>query len=264
MRALLPGLAALAAALAAPATAQDLSGAARLELLPGWRTAGGQHHAALLIDLGPGWKTYWRAPGDGGIPPLLTIDRPEGAVTAHWPTPRVFRQAGLRSVGYTSDVVVPLTLEAGAEDVQLTGRLDLGICKDVCLPARLEFSGRLAAGQTRPDPRIALALADQPLSGEEAELAAHHCALRPSETGLTLTATLSLPSAGAPEEAVVETGDPGVWVSEPMTTREGRTLTITSELERFTGGAFALDRSRLRITVLGANHAVEITGCPAG
>ncbi|MEO0999402.1 MAG: hypothetical protein AAFW69_02170, partial [Pseudomonadota bacterium] len=39
------------------------------ELLPGWVEEDGSLIAALSIDLAPGWKTYWRAPGEGGLPP---------------------------------------------------------------------------------------------------------------------------------------------------------------------------------------------------
>ena len=42
---------------------------ADVSILPGWRTAAGTHMTALRVKLAPGWKTYWRAPGDAGIPP---------------------------------------------------------------------------------------------------------------------------------------------------------------------------------------------------
>ena len=43
----------------------------QIEVLPGWQTASGTQMAALRLTLAPGWKTYWRAPGEGGIPPAF-------------------------------------------------------------------------------------------------------------------------------------------------------------------------------------------------
>ncbi len=55
---------------AVPALAQDqfdlpVTG----QVLEGWVRADGTRMAAVQLDLEPGWKTYWRAPGDAGIPP---------------------------------------------------------------------------------------------------------------------------------------------------------------------------------------------------
>jgi len=73
-----------------------------------------------------------------------------------------------------------------------------------------------------------------------------------------------MPSAGGDEEAVIEPAQPGIWVSEPETTRSGGALTVTAEMMHNTGAAFAIDRSALRITVIGGAHSVDIRGCDAG
>ena len=56
-------LAAATLAAATPARALDVVSG---EILPGWRHADGAHLAGLRLTLDPGWKTYWRAPGDAG------------------------------------------------------------------------------------------------------------------------------------------------------------------------------------------------------
>jgi len=60
--------------------------------------------------LAPGWKTYWRAPGDGGIPPRFDWQGSEnlGGAEFHWPVPQVFHENGLRSMGYYDSVVIPV------------------------------------------------------------------------------------------------------------------------------------------------------------
>ena len=89
-------LIALALALTPLAAAQaesfDMADIVQAEVLPGWRTPSGTWMAALHLTLSPGWKTYWRVPGEAGIPPLFDIAASTNiaALAVHWPTPHVF------------------------------------------------------------------------------------------------------------------------------------------------------------------------------
>jgi hypothetical protein len=113
------------------------------------------------------------------------------------------------------------------------------------------------------DPVIAAALVDRPMTGEEAGASAT-CALAPGGEGLELTIRLAMPPLGPDEAVVIETSDPGLWVSEAAAEREGGTLVATAEALARDGGPLAIDRSGLRITVLGEGKAVDIHGCAAG
>ena len=75
---------------------------ASIELLPGWVQPDGSRMAAIKITLEEGWHTYWRAPGDAGIPPQLTVRSSDNisGIKMHWPTPQVYEQNGMRYVGY--------------------------------------------------------------------------------------------------------------------------------------------------------------------
>ncbi|EPX76549.1 protein-disulfide reductase DsbD domain-containing protein [Salipiger mucosus] len=252
---------ACAAALALPAAAQEPVTA---ELRPGWRLPDGDHVAALHLRLAPGWKTYWRAPGAAGIPPEFdwSGSRNTGRITALWPTPHVFRQSGMRSIGYKQELVLPLRIETrGSGDAKLSIEMDLGICSDVCLPHSLSLTGRLPADVTQPDPAIAAALASSPFSASEAGVRGVRCSIRPVKGGIALHAEIDMPTAGGQEEAVVESGQPMLWASEPRSARKNGTLVTETKLMHVEGGAFALDRSRLRFTVIGKDHAVDIRGC---
>ncbi|MCF7699247.1 protein-disulfide reductase DsbD domain-containing protein [Loktanella sp. M215] len=243
-------------AMTGPALAQG-NDVARVTVLPGWVTPQGTHMAALRIDLAPGWKTYWRSPGDAGIPPLITVtgggvDR----VQYHWPTPQVFDQNGMRSIGYHDRLVLPVEV-SGHSPLRLTGTLDIGVCQDICVPAQLTFDAALTDGPR--DPVIVGALLDQPQADGHAT-----CRVTPTADGLTLEAVLTLPATGANEAVVIEAGDPHIWVSEPQIRRQGETLTAQAQMVRGAGEAFALDRSAVRFTVLGHDRAVEVHGCTAG
>ena len=256
-------------ALALPARAQQgnvppLEGA----LLEGWQRDDGQRVAAIRLRMAPGWKTYWRAPGDAGIPPSFdwSGSRNLRDVAVTFPAPKVFDQGGISSIGYAREVILPLTLtpQRPGAPIALDVEIDLGVCSDICLPQRLHLKATLDETARRPVPAIAAALAARPYSGAEAGLTRAECRLRPTRDGLALETRLTLPSAGGNETVVVEPGAPGLWTSAARSQRQGDTLVSETEIIAENGGALALDRSALRITVIGSAHAVEITGCTAG
>lgn len=247
-----------------PAAAGDpTSEIVRAEVLPGWRTRDGTRMAALHLTLAPGWKTYWRAPGDAGIPPAFDWSGSGNlaGVTIHWPTPHVFETAGLRTVGYKGDVVLPMEFrprEAG-QPMRVSGRVDLGVCETICMPASLRFDAVLE-GAGASDGAIQAALADRPVPGSKAGVGAVSCSFRPIEDGLRLKASIEIPKLGD-EVAIVEAGDPEVWVSEAEVARNGRRLDVEADLVPPFGRGLVVDRSALRFTVIGRSQAVDIRGC---
>jgi DsbC/DsbD-like thiol-disulfide interchange protein len=259
----LPALLLLASSL--PALAEEPpSEVAWLEVLPGWRTGEGHHMAALRLTLAPGWKTYWRSPGAAGLAPLLDFSGSTGigAADPRWPVPAVFTFNGMRSIGYEDAVTIPLDLTLTGGPARLAGEIEIGVCDEICMPVHLSFAVDLPAKGQR-DPAIAAALVDRPMTGAEAGAKAT-CAVAPASDGVSLTVRLAMPPLGPEEAVVIESGDPGLWVSEPASQRDGGTLVATAEALSRDGGPLALDRSDLRITVLGEGKAVDIQGCQAG
>lgn len=270
-RALAAAVALVAAAAAAgPAAAQGAPAAAEVvaaRLLPGWRTAEGTHMAALALTLAPGWKTYWRAPGEAGIPPAFDWAGSGnlGGVRLHWPRPEVIEQGGARSLGYRGRLVLPIEVRPadGAGAVELRARVDLGVCEDVCMPVTLRIAGRLAPPGAA-DPAIAAALADRPMEAREAGVRRLACRIEPIADGLRLTADIALPRPARFTAAAVETDAPGVWVSEAAVAPAAGGLRVTADLVPEDGRPFALDRAGLRLTLVAAGEAVDLRGCPAG
>ena len=169
-------------------------------LIDGWQQADGTRVSAVQLTLAEGWKTYWRAPGDAGIPPLFDWkgSRNLAGVSVEWPAPIVFMENGMRSIGYAHQVTLPLSIAAQLPDqpVQINLSLDIGVCKDICVPQTLRITGTLdASGDIRP-PAIAAALAERPYSAREAGAGKTTCALSPIDGGLQITADLTLPHTG--------------------------------------------------------------------
>ncbi|MEM6888372.1 MAG: protein-disulfide reductase DsbD domain-containing protein [Pseudomonadota bacterium] len=251
-----------------PLVAQANLDPVEARILPGWILPDGRRVAAIDMKLAPGWKTYWRAPGDGGIPPAFDWSGSQNvsAVEITWPAPRVFDQNGMRSYGYEDRLVLPLTISPrrAGKDVELNVNVDMGVCADICIPYQLSLSGALSKDDNLPTPEIAGALAQRPYTAQDAGVTSATCRIEPTDDGLRIEARVLMPPAGDSEVIVFEPGLPEVWVSEAKTQRYGGEVMGTSELVHTEGGYFAIDRSAIRITVLGQNHAVDIQGCSAG
>ncbi len=262
-----------ALSLGSPATAQSdwppaLEDVAQIDVLPGWRDASGNHLAALRVRLADGWKTYWRSPGEAGIPPSLDW-RGSGnlaGVTFHWPVPEVFETSGMQTIGYSRELVLPMSLTPNQADksITLTGKVNLGVCKDVCMPMDAEISVTLPAEATKAARPIKRALNARPDTAAEAGLRKATCQVEPIKDGLRLTAQIDMPRVGKGEVVVVETADPSLWVNTLSTERYGRVLTTVADLVPLSGKPFLLNRSDVRLTVLAAGRGVDIRGCTGG
>ena len=258
-------IAALILATLAPAQAEETL--VEAQMLNGWQTATGTQMTGLQLQLAPGWKTYWRSPGDAGIPPQFDWSGSTNVKSAriHWPAPHVFTTNGLRSIGYAGDVVLPveITPRDPAAPMRLTGQIDMGVCSDVCVPASVRVDMALMAPGA-PDAAIDAALDARPLLARKAGLKSATCRIDPIKDGLRVTAELVLPPTGGTEVLVIEAGSPEIWVSEAQVTRDGARLLAVAEMVAPSGDPFALDRGALVLTVLGTKRAVEILGCPGG
>jgi DsbC/DsbD-like thiol-disulfide interchange protein len=237
----------------------------RAELLPGWRTESGTQMAALRLTLAAGWKTYWRAPGEAGIPPQFDWSGSENisGITFHWPRPEVFDLNGIRTIAYKHELVLPIEFQPQNSDypVNVIARIELGVCEDICVPVTVEVSSELADA-TRADPAIERALEDGPVDGRAAGYAAPRCTAEPTRDGLRLTTALAFPDAKAGDFAVTELTGLPVW-SAPVETSsgDGRLVQVT-DLVPADARPFALNRSEVRTTVFtAAGEVIEFVGC---
>jgi len=175
------------------AEADSFSDVAQIEIIPGWKTPHGTHMAGLRVTLQPGWKTYWRSPGDAGIPPQFSWAGSENLTGAefHWPVPDLLPQSNIVTIGYKDSLVLPIELSpaTAGEPISVSGEIHFGVCQDICLPVNLPFSAELPLEGKR-DGAIVASLLNQPLSADEAGVTSAQCKITPLEDGLQVTATV--------------------------------------------------------------------------
>ena len=130
--------------------------------------AGTPMHLGLRLQMAPGWHTYWRNPGDAGVPPELTLNVPAGPIA--WPAPQRLPEGPLMTYGYTGSVLLPVTVTPGAVTpgvggLHVTASAEWLVCQKICVPEEGHFTLDLPAGTPAPSaeaPLFAAAAARTP------------------------------------------------------------------------------------------------------
>ncbi|MEM7269459.1 MAG: protein-disulfide reductase DsbD domain-containing protein [Pseudomonadota bacterium] len=228
---------------------------------------GGQRMAAIRMELKPGWKTYWRSPGETGIPPHFDWSRSENlaSVQVMWPTPKVFTTFGAQTIGYEHRVVLPLKLTAEDPSAPIRMRLGLsfGVCEEICVPAFQEVSLDIPAGAADDGAYfVKTAMDAAPMTPAEGGLAAHACGVEGAGEERRFSAALDFAQTPSSTPVIVAEGPEGVWFSTVSSWMEdGAVLAegmVRTDPDRW------IDRSALTVTVLGGERAIEINGCATG
>jgi DsbC/DsbD-like thiol-disulfide interchange protein len=218
---------------AVEARAQDASpwqkdGHSAVRLLAGSRS-GAVLLGGIAFQLQPGWKTYWRTPGDSGVPPKFEFSKSDNveAVTVLWPAPKKFDDgAGGVSLGYHDQVVLPLRIVAKNVDkpVILRAEINYAVCEKLCIPvvanaelafnsvASTEDSALFAALDTVPKPANVgdpnpLTIRDVKREGKSEVLVD---VITPDDRAVNLFVEGPTPDWGLPVPKLVEHSPPGV------------------------------------------------------
>lgn len=123
----------------------------------------GAWQAGLHITLKPGWKTYWRVPGESGVPPQFdwSASRNAGDIAVSMPVPTRFSDGSGDGIGYKDGVVFPIAVPANdpSKPVHLALKLFYAVCNDICVPVQAEVSLHLSVDTVSESDRFRLAMA---------------------------------------------------------------------------------------------------------
>jgi suppressor for copper-sensitivity B len=181
----------------------DAHAAARL--VTATEATGSARHLAAGIEIrvAPGWHTYWRSPGDAGVAPRIAWRGSQNLVRAilAWPAPRRFSLMGFDTIGYDTDVVLPvqMTLTRPGQPATLRATLDYAACAEICVPYHAALALALPAGPARKGPEaplIARFAARVPKTAAAADIVLERAVL--DDSGGRLELRLILASTGAP------------------------------------------------------------------
>jgi len=244
--------------------------AARARLLAGPPAAKASkaYLAGLEVSLAEGWKTYWRMPGDAGVPPLFDWTGSANAATikVHYPAPHRLQEPGAQTIGYSSAVIFPIeVIPADASkpvDLKLTA--EFGICREICVPAEAKFSLALSPRQLEGQPLPALVGAlervPRPQNGRrvgDPELQRVAASLDGNRPHLSID--VRFPNGDRGADVFVE-APAGLYVPLPKRLPDGADGTLRFEVDLSRGGnARDLQAKTLTLTLVSDAGATEAT-----
>lgn len=206
-------------------------GRMRLVVLPA--DADGKRAAALQIEPSPGWITYWREPGDAGIPPSVTLAPGSGYTLSDigYPVPKRIDNGDLRDIGYDAPVTLPLVLSGpagGSSSGELKASVFIGLCRNICIPFQAEFQLSLTLSETAKAEEAEIVAAARKTLPEapSPNFSVQSHAL--SSDGKQLSLTLTVPEGTTPDGAeIFVTGPSGhVFFGDGERRLEGNALTV--------------------------------------
>ncbi len=110
--------------------------------------------AALRFRLAEGWHTYWKNPGDAGVPPELTFDIPVGPID--WPAPNRVAEGTVMTYAYTGTLLLPVAIQGANGPLTLHAHANWLVCEKICVPEEGDFTLTLAAGTPGPNAQTPL------------------------------------------------------------------------------------------------------------
>ncbi|MDP2409569.1 MAG: protein-disulfide reductase DsbD family protein [Pseudolabrys sp.] len=218
--------------------------------------------AGLEIRLQPGWKTYWRYPGDSGVPPRLDFTGSDnfGSARVLYPAPHQFDDGSGTSIGYKGSVILPLQISPRqpGKPVTLRVKLDYAVCEKLCIPAEGRAELTIGGGASPFDAALAAAEASVPIVAAAADIGL--TARRVTGGPKPLVMVDLTASTGAPVELFVE-GPTGEWalpIPKPAQGAPAGRQHFAFELDGLPPGVDPKARFELTFTVVEQGRALEV------
>lgn len=240
---------------------EDVRSAVRL--VSGANNNGDAHlRAGIEIKMQPGWKTYWRYPGDSGVPPHFDFSGSENLKTATvlYPAPHLFTDETGQSLGYKDRIIFPLVIspQQPGKPVRLRLKADYAVCEKLCVPAEGRAELTLAPGDSSQDSALAAAEARVPKQVTAAQLG---LTVRRTNDGAKPLVAVDLGApAGNPIDLFVEGPTPQWALPIPkrsQTAPAGRAQ-FSFELDGLPPGVDPKGQVDLTFTVVTGERAVEV------
>jgi DsbC/DsbD-like thiol-disulfide interchange protein len=253
-------------AYAADASSWDGDTRSAIRLIAGEsRPSDSDVHAAVEVKLSPGWKTYWRYPGDSGVPPRFNFAQSLNvkSVIVSWPAPDHFVDESGQSIGYKDSVIFPLriTPQDPAKPVTLRVALDYAVCEKLCVPAKGEAELVLSRGASSLAPLVEAAEARVPKRvplGEGTVLAIDAVHRETAAGRQRVVVDTKEPAADAVElYAEGPTADWALPLPEALSVAPSGLRRFAFDLDGLPPGASA-DGAVLTLTLVDGQNAIEV------
>lgn len=255
----------LARAADASAWSQDTKSAVRL-IAGGNDKAldkGAPLRAGIEIKMQPGWHTYWRYPGDSGVPPRFSFAGSENvkAATVRFPAPVLFSDGGGQSIGYNDSVIFPVTIVPNdpAKPVIARLKIEYAVCEKLCVPAEGKAELPIGAAPSTQDAALKGAEARLP---KKVDAAALGLSLRRVNDAAKPLVAVDLKAGGDAPMQIFAEGPSPEWalpIPKPAPGAPAGRRHFGFELDGLPPGANPKAAYDLTFTVVEGDRAYEVT-----
>ena len=210
----------------------EMEGARIRLVIAGVADEKGRLKGALDIELKPGWKTYWRDPGDAGVPPMIDLSANPGFAGAEilFPAPQRHDEGDFQWAGYDHPVRLPVTFTLNGEQVSSPIEADvfIGICETICVPvqARLVVEPAIAPENQQDIQVVTAAFSTLPQDATP-----DFGVTVAQEAGGKILLEATLPDGAASAELFIA-GDDGYAFSTPVKEEHGGKSFFSVEVSR--------------------------------
>ncbi len=218
--------------LAAPLRAEPLKPGVTMTLEKGG-VFENKMYAGLRYTVSPGYKTYWKTPGYGGISPEINFSESQNLVKAEilWLPPKVKESFGLTNYVYDGDIVIPVEITPNdpALPVIIRWKANYGYCDKQCLPG--EASGMLvqnAQDKLSENNKITASLAAVPKTIPE-NIKISDVTARSEGKNLLITFKINTDQELIGDKFIYEIGEPEFEISAPVVRKTGEGYDVAIE-----------------------------------
>jgi DsbC/DsbD-like thiol-disulfide interchange protein len=217
--------------------------------------------AGVEVKLRPGWKTYWRYPGDSGVPPHFDFSGSENLKKADvlFPAPHLFTDETGQSLGYKDTVIFPVVVspQQAGKPVRLRAKVDYAVCEKLCVPAEGRAELTLVTGDSKHNPVLTTAETRVPKRVTAAQLG---LTAKRVNTGTKPSVIVELGApTGKPVELFVE-GPTPQWalpIPKPVKSAPAGRAQFSFDLDGLPPGVDPKGQLDLTFTVVTGDRAVE-------
>ncbi len=235
-----------------------------VRLISAVAAAGDSGHVQLGLEfhLKPGWKIYWRSPGDAGYPPSIDWKGSDNVAEAmmSWPAPHRFSVSGLETMGYKDEVVLPIVVRLNdpAQAVSLRAAVDYLTCDVLCVPGHADLALDVPAGPAAAAPQahlISRFLAQVP--GDGALQGLSLVSAQATDSGALKVVVTANPPMANPD-LFVERGDQMLFAKPLVRLQQGGRRVVFETTPIAQTGEGDLFERPVTLTVVDGNRGMEV------
>ena len=211
---------AVSPALGAATPWQDIAPGVKARMISDDAIGLGKTKVGLELDMPEGTKTYWRIPGETGIPAQFDFAGSVGLADplVEWPYPEIDETGGYRDYVFHGHLVLPMRFAASGPEATLNAAIMLGVCSDICVPAQIKFTLPITFGKQDPAQSLRLQMAETALPTAWDQPQEPFGAITAAPGGLAIG---GIDMAIDPASVIADIGDPAVLFSAPQKSPDG-------------------------------------------